>query len=369
MNTEGCVRKMFYQLFRPLIFLQNPEKAHDRVIKFGEYFEENDVSSSVSPFFHYENKKLNTNVFGIDFKNPIGLAAGFDKNAVSTKFIEWLNFGFEEIGSVTAMGGVGNEKPRVFRLTKDKAIINRMGLNNEGAYPINKNLRKRKSKFPIGVNIAKTHSPYIMGDEAIDDFKFSYRAMREGDYVVLNISCPNTKEGKTFEDPVVLKELLSEINALRGELHDERPLLAKLSPDNEDRKKLEGILYVCENQGIGGYILSNTSSRRKRLVTSQNYIDKIGAGGLSGVPLQKDSNDLISFVYNQTSAPIIGVGGVFTANDAYDKIKSGASLVQGLTGFVYNGPGFAKNINKGLVKLLERDGFSNISEAVGANCN
>ncbi|MFH1918037.1 MAG: quinone-dependent dihydroorotate dehydrogenase [Nanoarchaeota archaeon] len=354
---------MFYQLFRSIIFLQDPEKAHERVIRLGKFFGENNLTNFLKTLFNYEDPRLNSNVCGIDFKNPIGLAAGFDKNAVFTEFIEGLDFGFEEIGSATFEGGGGNEKPRLFRLVKDNAIINRMGLNNHGAHEINKNLTNRKSKIPIGVNIAKTHSPKIMGDKAIKDFSDSYKTMTEGDYLVLNVSCPNTLEGKTFEDPGALRELLAEINSLRISYGDTRPLFAKLSSDVDN--ELSGILQVCEDEGIGGYVLSNSSSKRESLRTSQKILKQIGMGGLSGKPIREKSTKIISRVYQETKKPIIGVGGIFTGEDAYDKIKSGAVVLELLTGLIYEGPWITKKINKGLVKLLEREGFKNISEAVG----
>ncbi len=365
MNTGDCGHKMFYQLFRPIIFLQDPEKAHERIIEFGKFLKENHLNNFLKPFFHYEDSRLNTTVCGIDFKNPVGLAAGFDKNAVLPEFIEMLGFGFEEIGSVTANGGDGNQKPRIFRLPKDKAIVNRMGLNNQGAYRINKNLKRRSSKIPVGFNIAKTHSTEILGEKAIEDFKISYMTMTEGSYAALNVSCPNTTEGKTFEDPIALAELLFEINIQRKYMDDRRPLFVKLSPDNWDKKALERMLYVCEGHNIDGYILANSSSKRDGLETPQIHLDKIGIGGLSGKPLQSKSNEIISFVYRETKKPIIGVGGIFNGDDAYNKIKAGATIVQGLTGLIYEGPGFAKKINKRLVRLLERDGLCNIQEAIG----
>lgn len=356
---------MFYQLFRPIVFLQDPERAHERVVKLGKLVGKTNLTDFMKPIFGYENPMLNTSVCGIDFKNPVGLAAGFDKNAVLSELIEGLDFGFEEIGSVTARGGKGNSGTRLFRLPEDKALINRMGLNNDGAYVINRNLQNRKSKIPIGVNMAKTHSPEIMGDAAIRDFVESYKVMTEGDYMVLNVSCPNTKEGKTFEDPAVLSDLLYGISFVRRYKGDTRPLFVKLSPDNEDRRKLGEILSVCEDYGVSGYVLSNTSSGRSGLKTSRKVLDEIGAGGLSGAPIKGKSDNLVSFVYRETDKPIIGVSGIFNAQDAYDKIRSGASVVQGLTGFIYEGPSYAKNINKGLVNLLRRDGFSNVQEAVG----
>jgi dihydroorotate dehydrogenase len=348
-----------YKLIRPFVFLQDCERAHDRVLKVGRLAEEEDLTGVFELFYGYDDPALQTTVCGINFENPVGLAAGYDKNAVVCRFTEGIGFGYSEIGSVTYHGGKGNPQPRLFRLVEDEAAINRMGLNNHGAHRINENLRRRRSEFPIGVNIAKTHSKYITGDDAIRDFLESYRTMTQGDYVVVNISCPNTNE-KTFEDPKALEELLSGFNDIK----DGRPLFVKLSPDLT-LDELGNILQVCEDQRIDGYVTTNTSSKREGLKTSPRRIIEIGKGGLSGRPIRQKSTDMVKRVYIATKKPIIGVGGIFTAQDAYEKIRAGAVLVQVLTGMVYEGLGIAKQINKGLVEIARREGVKHIRELVG----
>ncbi len=283
-------------------------------------------------------------------------------------FFSSLGFGYVEVGSITAKASKGNPQPRLFRLAEDEALINRMGLNNLGAEEIFKrfeeNIMDFPVNYPVGINIAKTHDPEIMGEKAIEDILFSYKKCKDmGDYVTINISCPNTKEGKTFEQTSALKELLTELRKVKSD----NPLLLKVSPDL-NRSNIEEIIQIGSDYEINGYVISNTSPNRAGLKTLVNRIEEIGKGGLSGQPVRERSTDLISLVYNLTSGKktIIGVGGVNSAESAYQKIKAGASLVQLYTGLIYEGPGLVKEINEGLVHLLERDGYGNISEAVGS---
>ncbi|MDP2946516.1 MAG: quinone-dependent dihydroorotate dehydrogenase, partial [Nanoarchaeota archaeon] len=294
---------------------------------------------------------------------PVGLAAGFDKNGKICEFIESLGFGFMEVGSVTYNGGKGNPRPRILRLPNDYALINRMGLNNQGAYEVRKNLKLRKSKFPVGVNLAKTHSPDIVGDAGIKDFIRNYFAMsllNAATFYVLNISCPNTVEGKTFEEPSILKEFLSAISPEINRVY------VKLSPDLTDFA-LDEILQVTEDAGVTGYVISNTSADRNNLSELSRKISKeFGLGGLSGPPIKNVSTEMVRKVFKKTRKTIFGVGGIFTAEDAYEKMQAGASLVEVLTGMIYEGSTIAREINKGLVRLMERDGVKNLSEVVGA---
>jgi dihydroorotate dehydrogenase len=324
------------------------------------------MGKAVESLYRFDDDILHSTHLGIDFDNPVGMAAGFDKNGVLTGFLPYLGFGHMEIGSVTAEPRVGNPKPRIFRLPNDKAIINRMGLNNEGVDRVYQRLSRRQSSIPIGVNIAKTHDPKILGDDAIRDFCYSFRTLYPaGEYITINISCPNTEEGKTFEDKVALGELLSAIRSTEDGFQDKKPALVKISPD-ATYQMVDDILEVTERYGMSGYVIGNTSSKRENLVTNSREIDKIGKGGLSGNPTKKRSTELINYTFKNLDKPfIIGVGGISSAEDAYDKIRAGASLVQVYTGFIYEGPGLPKNINKGISKLLRRDGFSVLGEAVG----
>jgi dihydroorotate dehydrogenase len=340
---------MIYKTIRPLVFLQDPEKAHERVINLGKFSQKTSLTKILTKFYVADNSRLNINFLGIDFKNPIGIAAGFDKNAEVCGFIESLGFGFEEIGSVSFGKCFGNERPRVNRLISKESLINNTGLPNIGAYLINENLRKRKSNFPIGVNLARTNSSDISSSDAITDIIRGYCLISQGNYLVLNISCPNISHQDNFHQPKILEELLSQLCKERLKLNDKRPFLIKLSA-NLYLKELENLLEVSDRYA-DGYVISNTIKTEK--------------GGLSGKIIKEKSTAFIREVFGLTRKPIIGVGGVFNAHDAYEKIKAGASLIELYTGMVYEGPSIAKNINLGLVDLLERDGFDNISEAIG----
>lgn len=356
-----------YKLIRPILFLQNPEKAHHRMHALAMYAgEKKRLKKIVSHFCEYTDSALEVKAKGLSFANPVGLAAGFDKTADLLTILPSLGFGFSEIGSITALAREGNEKPRLFRLKKDQAIINRMGLNNDGADVTAEKIAQQKNALPIGINIAKTHDPSILGDDAIEDFVYSTRRLYDvADYITINVSCPNTAEGKTFEDPSALNTLLEAIMSVRAEKAQKKPIFVKFSPDRT-KKEIEELLVVTEKHHVDGYVLTNTSSQRNDLRTPTQRLDAIGMGGLSGKPIQKSSTEMISFVYDLLEKPfIIGVGGIFTAEDAYDKICAGASLLQAYTGFVYEGPQFAKKINRGLLDLLRKDGFSSITEATG----
>ncbi len=331
-----------YKIIRPILFQLDPEKAHEAAIWLGKSL----WSRPFSWLYHYEHECLRTNVCGIDFTNPVGLAAGFDKNAELVDFLPALGFGFLEVGSVTAKPSAGNPRPRLFRIPAEEALVNKMGLNNIGAGEMLGRLQGRKFSFPLGINIAKTNDSTIMGDKAIEDMCYTIQKISPvADYITLNISCPNTKDGKTCEDSDQLEELLAAITP-------GKPLFIKISP-TLSYKMLDGILSVAENYGVNGYVLSNT-------ITHSD-------GGLSGKPLREKATKIIQYVYSHLDHPtIIGVGGIFSAEDAYEKIKAGASLIQVYTGLIYEGPGLVKKIKKGLVTLLERDGFSSVREAVGS---
>jgi len=352
-----------YRIVRPTLFKQDPEQMHNFVSKGLSFVGNSFLKYPVKSFYSYNNEKLNSEINGLKFENPIGLAAGFDKNANFAEGLSCLGFGFVEIGSVTYEPNEGNEKPRIFRLVEDEAAINRTGLNNEGSIKVNQKLQKINSKIIIGVNIAKTNREDLLNDKAIEDICNCYKTIRGGDYIAINISCPNTKDGKTFEETNSLESLLREIKKLR--LYDKRPMLIKISPDLE-YKTLDNLLEITENCGINGYILTNTTKLRENLKTSREKLEKIGKGGLSGKPLKEKSTDIIKYVYKHLNSPfIIGSGGIFNAYDAYEKIKAGASLIQIYTGMIYEGPGIVKNIKKALVDLIEKDGINSIKEAVG----
>ena len=364
-----------YPIFRSLLFQLDAEQAHHIAISAAR-FVQTLSPSLIQPIYSFDHESLYQNIWGVTFKNPVGLAAGFDKNAQLVRFWGKAGFGFCEVGSVSARASSGNSKPRAFRLPLDRALINRMGLNNDGAEDVGRRLRKlqKDNSLPIGINIAKTHDPSIMGEGALLDFRHSFRIMAGlGSYIVLNISCPNTTEGKTFEDPESLDALLEVIISDREDLGVQVPILVKLSPTFSEHvvfdSAIEEILSVVQEHGVQGLVATNTASDRQNLTTSESELERMGKGGLSGAPLASRTTRLVQYLYEKTegSIPIIAVGGIDSPESAYANIRAGASLVQLYTGLVYKGLGTVKRINKGLVRLLRQDGFRTIQDAIGVD--
>ena len=309
--------------------------------------------------------------FGLEFRNPIGLAAGFDKNGTAAPALAALGFGFIEVGSVTSERQPGNPRPRLFRLPRDRALINRAGFNNCGAAQLAENVRKHRPDCIAGVNIGKSRSVAI--EDAIADYLTSFDAVYDvADYIAVNVSSPNTPNLRELQRPDMLADLLKNLQqrndelARRGSLERPKPLLIKIAPDLTEAE-IESIVEVATSQNIAGIIATNTTIRRDGLQTSPAEVAACGAGGLSGAPLRGRANEVIALIHRLTHGqlPIIGVGGVFTAADAGEKICAGASLIQLYTGFIYEGPSVARRINRGLAEILEREGFRTLDEAVG----
>lgn len=362
-----------YSALRRTLFRLPAETAH-HVVFAAAGFAEKVGAGIVERLYHFEHDALGVSLWGQRFANPIGLAAGFDKNARLVDFWPRLGFGFAEVGSVTFRPSKGNPRPRAFRLVEEGALINRMGLNNEGAERIAARIGNRGMyhPFPLGINIAKTHDPAIVGDDAIYDYVESFRLLAPAaNYIALNISCPNTVEGRTFEEPASLDNLLQAILAARKEMKSRVPVLVKLSPPLSDRvvydSLLDELVAVCLTHGIQGFVASNTASDRSGLSTPAHILQQIGAGGLSGKPIEKRSTRLVRYLFEKTNGktPIVGVGGVDSADGAYEKIRAGATLVQLYTGLVYHGPGLVRSIKEQLLSLLREDGYSNVSQAIG----
>eukprot|EP00930_Biecheleria_cincta_P096562 TRINITY_DN88393_c0_g1_i1.p1 TRINITY_DN88393_c0_g1~~TRINITY_DN88393_c0_g1_i1.p1 ORF type:complete len:452 (-),score=69.52 TRINITY_DN88393_c0_g1_i1:76-1431(-) len=325
----------------------------------------------------------------LKFETPVGIAAGFDKNAwlVPSYRLGLLHgLGFAEVGSVSARPAEGNVQPRCWRIPTDQAVVNFMGLNNEGADAVRARLGTEEftrtasaSSVPIGLNIAKTHSPEIVGQAAVEDFVYSFRTLAPmAEFVVLNVSCPNTAEGKTFEEPDTLADLLQAVAKERAQMEwpsRPPPILVKLvaTPDSEEgRARQRQLLETIEASGIiDGLVISNTipQAQAKLSATGRAVADEIGKGGLSGRPIHSRSVAAIRSAYQATGGrlPIIGVGGTDSAEAAYEKIRAGASLVEVYTGLVYKGPGLLVDINAGLRRFLERDGYRSVAEAVGVD--
>ncbi|MBI4639477.1 MAG: quinone-dependent dihydroorotate dehydrogenase [Candidatus Tectomicrobia bacterium] len=360
----------FYtSLLRSFLFRKDPEEAHEMVTQLLIMAAKSPILSHIfKQLFPYASERLRVKSFGLTFENPVGLAAGFDKNALLINAMPLLGFGFIEIGTVTGKEQVGNPKPRLFRLSKDHALINRMGFNNDGTEKIRERLnRLRRISLPLGINIGKSKDVPL--SQAVEDYLFSFEALyRFGHYFVINVSSPNTPNLRQLQERALLDDLVQALTLKNRELAvtcgiAPKPLLVKIAPDLT-WPQIDDLVGVVQERKIDGIIATNTTIARDRLVTQ---IDE--GGGLSGKPLRERSTQIISYLYRATGGKIalIGVGGIFSAQDAYEKIKAGASLVQIYTGLIYEGPSLVRRINKGIIKLLEGDGFKEISEAVGQN--
>lgn len=284
------------------------------------------------------------------FPNPVGLAAGFDKNAEMTNELAVFGFGFIEVGTITPYSQEGNPQPRLFRLPKDKALINRMGFNNKGAADIKKSLRKNKAETIIGVNIGKNKN--TPNQTATSDYKHCFEAFYEvADYIAINVSSPNTPQLRAMQRKTYLKDLLEEIMALNKKKPQPKPILLKISPDLT-YEQLDEVIEVVKQTGIAGIIATNTTIKRDNLKTSTQEIEKIGLGGLSGQPLSNLSTKVIRYISEKSNKafPIIAAGGIMSAEDAIEKLEAGASLVQVYTGFIYEGPSLIKQINQAILK-------------------
>ncbi|MCK0109079.1 quinone-dependent dihydroorotate dehydrogenase [Flavobacteriaceae bacterium S0825] len=342
---------MYKLLIRPLLFCFDPEKVHHFTFSFIKNCSRIPfVSTIIKSLYLVEDKSLERNLFGLTFKNPVGLAAGFDKNAVLYNELANFGFGFIEIGTVTPKGQEGNPKKRLFRLKADKGIINRMGFNNEGLEGAITQLKKNKGKVIIGGNIGKnTNTP---PEDYTKDYLECFNALHPYvDYFVLNVSCPNVGSHAKLTDKDYLKELISEVQSANRTFAVQKPILLKIAPDLNDIQLNEIIDLVAETK-IDGVIASNTSVSREDLKTSDAILNDIGNGGLSGLPIKDKSTRVIKYLSKNSNKafPIIGVGGIHSANDALEKIEAGADLVQIYTGFIYEGPGLIKSINKAILE-------------------
>lgn len=302
--------------------------------------------------FRVEDKRLKKTLFGIDFENPVGLAAGFDKNASMYDDLAYCGFGFIEVGTVTPKGQLGNEKPRLFRLKEDAAIINRMGFNNNGVENAVENLRKRKTKIIIGGNIGK--NKVTPNEDATSDYVKTFNALFDYvDYFVVNVSSPNTPNLRELQGKEPLTKLLKTLQELNSTKPKRKPILLKIAPDLTDNQ-LDDIIEIVADVSLDGIIATNTTISRGNLKTSNERIKEIGAGGLSGKPVGSRSTEVIKYLSTKSNKafPIIGVGGIHSAEDALEKLDAGADLVQLYTGFIYEGPKLVKDINKALIARL-----------------
>ncbi len=384
---------LYRRLIRPVLFAQEAEAVHERTMRTLRWISNREmVCDAVESFFRAP--PLPVEVLGLTFPNPVGLAAGMDKFAAALPAWEALGFGFSELGGVTYQSQPGNARPRLFRAVSEEAIVNRMGFNNPGAEIFAQTLAQWRSlgrwpHHPVGINLGKSKAAPL--EKAPEDYAKSFRLLREyADFFVVNVSSPNTPGLRTLQDKAALSEILAAIEEVQQErgqrpsqrqaadsVHSTRdsrefrvPLLVKVSPDLTF-EALDGILELIEPGHIAGIVATNTTTTRpegKDAECRQVYAEE---GGLSGKPLRARSTEVIRHLYRQTLGrlTIIGVGGIFDAEDVWQKITAGASLVQVYTGLVYNGPGIASSIVSGLAKKLQTMGWSNIKQAIGAANN
>jgi len=341
---------MYKLLIRPIFFLFDPEKIHHFTFSLVKFLSKiPGVPSIFRGMYQVNNKKLERNLFGLTFKNPVGLAAGFDKNAVLYNELANFGFGFVEIGTVTPKGQVGNPKKRLFRLKDDKGIINRMGFNNEGLEEAIEQLKKNKGKIIIGGNIGKNTN--TAPENYTEDYVACFKGLHPYvDYFVLNVSCPNVSSHAKLEDADYLKELITEVQKLNNTEAQQKPILLKIALDLNNQQLDEIIELVAETK-IDGVIASNTSVNRDNLKASKERLQEIGNGGVSGQPVKDRSTRVIKYLADNSNKafPIIGVGGIHSEKDALEKLKAGADLVQIYTGFIYEGPSLVKRINKAIL--------------------
>lgn len=350
---------MVYRILRPILFRLPPETAHELALH----------SLSLLPFTKRAVTSNPITRFGLTFANPVGLAAGFDKNGIALQSLAAFGFGFIEAGTVTYHPQPGNPRPRLFRLPDDQALINRAGFNNDGAAAFVKRVERHRPDCVLGVSIGKSKITPL--EEATDDYVKSFELVYNvADYIAVNVSSPNTPQLRELQQSEQLTALLSALQSRGRELQQryqrQVPLLVKLSPDLE-RNEVEMIVDVLQRLQIDGIIATNTTVSRNNLRTDAKRVSACGAGGLSGRPLRNTSTQMIARLYRLTDGriPLIGVGGIFTAEDAWEKIAAGASLIQLYTGFIYQGPNITQEINEGLAHILAREGFANLDAAVG----
>ncbi len=337
-----------YKLLRSILFKIDAEKVHYMVMKRLKLaYSIGFIRAIIKSLFVYKDPSLERTLWGIRFPNPVGLAAGFDKDAKYTDELACLGFGFVEIGTVTPRPQPGNPKPRLFRLPADKALINRMGFNNDGAAEAANRLRKRKERLIIGGNIGKNKD--TANELATEDYEKGFRELYDVvDYFVVNVSSPNTPGLRALQDKEPLTQLLNRLQTINRQLGN-KPILLKIAPDLTD-DQLNDIIALVGDTKIAGIVATNTTISRDGLCSPSGDVTNIGAGGLSGLPLRKRATEVISYIHTHSkgSIPIIASGGIFTAADAKEKLDAGASLIQVYTGFIYEGPGIASRICKGL---------------------
>ena len=338
---------MYKLLIRPVFFLFNAEFIHNISLFLVKVLYSFPALKGISKkLFCLENEKLSIEFEDLKFKNRIGLAAGFDKNAKYLDELETFGFSHVEVGTITPKPQEGNDKPRLFRLKSDSALLNRMGFNNDGVDIILNRLKKYKGDMVIGANIGKNKT--TSNENAVEDYLFSFKILRNYvDYFTVNISSPNTPDLRKLQSKSNLENLLSKIQ-IENSKEKKVPLFVKIAPDLEIRE-LKDIIEVCEKNKINGIIATNTTVSKQKIKNKK--IDKLGDGGISGKPIADVSNDVIAFIKKNSKLKIIGVGGIFNFSDLQDKLNAGADIVQVYTGWIYEGPSMIKSINKAFLEI------------------
>lgn len=345
---------MYKSLIKPFLFLKKPEDAHHLTFSLMRaIFNFPVIKPVLKNLYHFEDSALEKEVFGLKFKNPVGLAAGLDKDAQFINELEMLGFGFIEIGTLTPRPQSGNPQPRLFRLPGDEALMNRMGFNNGGVEAAVERLKRTKAKVLIGGNIGKNKD--TPNDQAIEDYLKCLEALHPlVDYFVVNVSSPNTPNLRDLQEKEPLKKLLAAVKEANAKKDKPRPILLKIAPDLTDGQ-LDDIVEIVEDTGVDGVIATNTTIDYDVVQKERDAVRAIGSGGVSGKPLRARSTEVIRYLSRKSGKrfPIIGVGGIFTAEDAIEKLEAGASLVQVYSGMIYEGPAMVKKIKKGIARYYK----------------
>jgi dihydroorotate dehydrogenase len=363
---------LYKSVIRPLLFRKDPEESHEMILRLLAKAE--GLAGMLEAFYTIDDARLNVKLGPLTFPNPVGLAGGFDKNALAPRTIASFGFGFMEIGAITAQAQPGNPKPRLYRLPEDEALINRFGFNNLGAVAIAAKLDAMRArgglpKIPLGMNIGRTK--IVDTKDAVADFLACFeRLYPYGDFFTLNVSSPNTPHLRDLQEKSLLRDLLSAVQQKNrglaiGAKLESKPVFVKIAPDMEF-SQVDEIIDVVTSAQVTGIVATNATAFMRENLKSRHGPEP---GGLSGRPITAKVTNFVSHIYKQTGGrlPIVGVGGIFNSEDAYDKIRAGASAVQIYTGWIYEGPGAVKRINLGLRRMLERDGLKHISDAVGVD--
>jgi len=354
---------MIYSILKRILFQFQPEFIHEVVLTFLRHARKvPGLLNVIEKYFRYHNPRLTVQIGNLTFPNPIGLAAGFDKNGEAVSGLQALGFGHLEVGTVTPLAQSGNPKPRLFRLKKDKALINRMGFNNRGVDYLTEQISGKHLKVPIGINLGKNKNTPL--DSATEDYLIGLtKAWQYGDYFTINISSPNTENLRNLQQESYLEPLIKKIITKRDQLSDEtkqlKPIWLKIAPDLSE-SEIKTIIDIAISAKIDALIVTNTTITRPGLLSNLN--DE--TGGLSGKPLSEISDLALSTVckYVKGKIPVIGVGGIFQAEDVYRKLSLGANMVQVYTGFIYEGPGFVKQLNRQLIRLMDQNHTLKISD-------